>query len=281
MHLAQKKLSLPCMRTVANGARPERCVSCDRMNIDHHSPTRQRQPVHGHSARRPLMCLTGASKLYDKGSSAREALRSVNLEIHKGELIAIAGPRGSGKSALMKMLGLLEAPTSGGYHFLGVPEQSLSEEQRLWFRRRFFGFVPQAFNMLQTTSLQGNVALPLIYRGLPAERCQTAAMRALSVVGLEDCGHRMPAELDSTQQGKAAIARALVCNPSVLLVDAARQASEKPLCPEIETLLRKLNTEHELTVVVVTHSDSAARWAGRVIHVNGGAVEHDTSGLLH
>lgn len=238
------------------------------------------QPVEA-NARPPLMRLTGAGKLYDKGATPREALRSVDLDIHKGELTAIAGPRGSGKSALMKMLGLLEAPTSGGYQFLGVPEQSLSEEQRLWLRRRFFGFVPQAFNMLQTTTLQGNVALPLMYRGMPSERCQTAAMRALALVGLEDCGHRMPSELDCTQHGKAAIARALVCNPSVLLVDETSLASDRPLCPNIGTLLGKLNSENELTVVLVAQPDSAARWARRVIHVNGGAIEHDTGGRPH
>ena len=274
----KKKNPGRAMGTVPNCARPLRCVSSNRMNTVHPSPNHLRTPGDGRSARRPLMCLTGASKLYDKGSTPREALRSVNLDIHKGELTAIAGPRGSGKSALMKMLGLLEAPSSGGYCFLGVPEQSLSEEQRLWLRRRFFGFVPQAFNMLQTTSLQGNVALPLVYRGMPAERCQSAAMRALTLVGLEDCGHKMPVELSSMQQSKAAIARALVCNPSVLLVDESSPTSDQPLNPEIGALLSQLNTEHQLTVVLVDQPESAARWARRVIHVNGGAVEHDTSG---
>lgn len=229
------------------------------------------------TATQPLMRLTGASKLYDKGNATHEALRSVDLDIHRGEFTAIVGPSGSGKSTLMKMLGLLEAPTSGGYRFQGVPEQSLSDEQRLWLRRRFFGFVPQEYNPLRTCSLQGNVALPLMYRGLSSERCQTAATRALSLVGLEDCGHKMPDELTVTEQSKAGIARALVCNPSVLLMDRASRASDQPLCPEIGTLLRRLNTEHLITVVLVAQKSSAAEWAQRVIHVNGGAVEQDTS----
>ena len=224
------------------------------------------------------MRLTGASKLYDKGATPREALRSVDLDIHKGEFTAIVGPSGAGKSALMKLLGLLEAPTSGGYELLGVPERSMSADQRLWLRRRFFGFVPQAFHLLRSTSVQGNVALPLMYRSMPAERCQTAAMHALSVVGLDDCGHRMPDELSRAQHGKAAIARALVCNPSVLLVDESSLASDEPLQPEIGTLLRKLNTDHQITVVLVAQQSSAARWARRVIHVKEGAVEHDTCG---
>ncbi|MFN7121908.1 MAG: ABC transporter ATP-binding protein [Hydrogenophaga sp.] len=255
------------------------------MNLDLDLSDMQRTPVAQHPAAMPLMRLTGASKLYDKGSSTREALRSVDLDIHRGEFTAIVGPSGSGKSALMKMLGLLEAPTSGGYRFQGVPEQSLSDAQRLWLRRRFFGYVPQEYNLLRTTSLQGNVALPLMYRGLPPERCQAAALRALSVVGLADCGHKMPDELTGTEQGKAGIARALVCNPSVLLVDRASRSSDQPLCPDIGGLLRKLNTEHLITVVLVAQKASAAAWVQRVIHVNGGAVEQDTRreapGALH
>ena len=150
------------------------------MNLDINLSDMGRTPAARPPASLPLMRLTGASKRYDQGDSVREALRSVDLDIHRGEFAAIVGPSGSGKSALMKMLGLLEAPTSGGYQFQGVPEQSLSTEQRLWLRRRFFGFVPQAFNLLRSTSLQGNVALPLMYRGLSAERCQSAAMRALA-----------------------------------------------------------------------------------------------------
>ena len=223
----------------------------------------------------PLMRLTSAGKRYEQGHGTREALRSVDLEIHRGEFAAIVGPSGSGKSALMKMLGLLEAPTSGGYRFLGVPEQSLSAEQRLWLRRRFFGFVPQAFNLLRSTSLLGNVALPLMYRGLSAERCQTAAMRALSLVGLGDCGHKMPDELSSTAHDKAAIARALVCNPSVLLVDQTGQDANVPLCAEVGALLRTLNTEHLITVVLVTQHESASTWAQRTVSLKGGEVEHD------
>ncbi len=237
----------------------------------------QHTPATQYKAGLPLMRLTGASKRYDKGSCIREALHSVDLDIHLGEFAAIVGPSGSGKSALMKMLGLLEAPTSGGYSFQGVAEQSLSTEQRLWLRRRFFGFVPQEFNLLRCTSLQGNVALPLMYRGLSAERCQSAAMRALAVVGLEDHGHRMPDELDSTQHGKAAIARALVCNPSVLLVDSASRPAAQPLCPAIGGLLRTLNTEHLITVVLVTELASAGHWAQRTVSLNGGAVERDIS----
>lgn len=247
------------------------------MNLDINLSDMGRTPAARPPASLPLMRLTGASKRYDQGDSVREALSSVDLDIHRGEFAAIVGPSGSGKSALMKMLGLLEAPTSGGYQFQGVPEQSLSTEQRLWLRRRFFGFVPQAFNLLRSTSLQGNVALPLMYRGLSAERCQSAAMRALAVAGLEDQGHKMPDELDSTQQGKAAIARALVCNPSVLLVDSTGPTSDQPLCPHIGGLLRTLNTEHRITVVLVTQQASAGHWAQRTVSLNGGAVEQDIS----
>lgn len=279
MHPAQKNLyahaygSEQCERKALHKLR------C--MHPDLPVPDIQLAPANQRSAPPPLMRLTGASKLYDKGSRPHEALRAVDLDIHRGEFAAIVGPSGAGKSSLMKMLGLLEAPTSGGYRFLGVPERSLSDEQRLWIRRRFFGFVPQAFSLLRSTSLQGNVALPLMYRGLSAERCQLAAMRALAVVGLEDQGHKMPDELDSVQNGKAAIARALVCNPSVLLMDESSPSSDLPLCPDIGKLLHKLNTEHLLTVVLVAQEGSANLWARRVIHVDAGAVQRDTSNQPH
>jgi putative ABC transport system ATP-binding protein len=266
---------------LANGASRRQCVGCGGMNLHHDPSDIQHKPPKGAGAHLPLMRLTGVGKLYDKGATPREALRSVNLDIHKGEFTAIVGPSGAGKSALMKLLGLLEAPSSGGYQFLGVPESSLSADQRLWLRRRFFGFVPQAYHLQPSTSVQGNVALPLIYRSLPAERCQTAAMRALSMVGLDDCGHKRSEELTSMQLAKAAIARALVCNPSVLLVDESSLASDQPLHPEIGALLRTLNTEREITVVMVAQKESAAHWARRVIHVHGGEVEHDTCDLPH
>jgi putative ABC transport system ATP-binding protein len=263
------------MRTAPNGVNGRLCVSFVRMNLDINISDIERTPGTPRPAPTPLMRLRGAGKLYDKGSSPREALRSVDLDIHRGEFAAIVGPSGSGKSTLMKMLGLLEAPTSGGYQFQGVPEGSLSADQRLWLRRRFFGFVPQEFNLLRSTSLQGNVALPLMYRGMSAERCQSAAMRALAVVGLEDHGHKMPEELDSIQHGKAAIARALVFNPSVLLVDSAGRTSDQPLCPHIGGLLRTLNTDHLITVVLVTQQASAGHWAQRTVSLNDGAVEQD------
>ncbi|QHE79558.1 ABC transporter ATP-binding protein [Hydrogenophaga sp. PBL-H3] len=275
------------MCSFPNGAACRPCVSWHRMNQSHNTSAIQpldsahEGTTRAGTTRQPLMRLTGASKQYDMGSTRRDALRSVDLDIHRGEFTAIVGPSGSGKSALMKILSLLEAPSSGGYRFQGVPEQSLSDEQRLWLRRRFFGFVPQEYNLLRSTSLQGNVALPLMYRGLSAERCQTAAMRALSLVGLEDCGHKMPDELTGTQHGKAGIARALICNPSVLLVDRASRSSDQPLCPDIGTLLRRLNTEHLITVVLVTQEAHAADWAQRVVHVNGGTVAQGRASALH
>ena len=200
---------------------------------------------------------------------------SVDLDIHRGEFAAIVGPSGSGKSALMKMLGLLEAPTSGGYRFQGVPEQSLSTEQRLWLRRRFFGFVPQEFHLLRSTSLQGNVALPLMYRGLSAERCQSAAMRALALVGLEDQGHKMPDELDRTQHGKAAIARALVTDPALIVADEPTGDLDRATGEEVLALMDELHHDLGKTIVMVTHDPKAASRASRMIHLEKGVLVDD------
>ena len=163
--------------------------------------------------------LVDVTKTYGEGTSAFQALRGVDLEIHRGEFVAITGPSGSGKSTAMNILGCLDTPTSGSYLFNGVPVERLSRNQRALLRRHYFGFVFQGFNLLARTTAVENVELPLLYRGMPAKARRAAALEALTQVGLLDWATHTPSELSGGQQQRVAIARALVTSPEVLLAD--------------------------------------------------------------
>ena len=165
----------------------------------------------------PLIRLRGVTKVYGEGALAFQALKGVDLDIARGDFVAIMGPSGSGKSTAMNTLGCLDRPTTGQYLFQGVPVESLGRDQRALLRRRYFGFVFQGFNLLARTSAQENVELPLLYRGESASARRTAAARALESVGLKGWEHHTPAELSGGQQQRVAIARSLLRYEEVLV----------------------------------------------------------------
>jgi putative ABC transport system ATP-binding protein len=167
----------------------------------------------------PLIRLRGVTKVYGEGALAFAALKGVDLDIARGDFVAIMGPSGSGKSTAMNTLGCLDRPTTGDYLFQGVHVESLTRDERARLRRRFFGFVFQGFNLLARTTAQENVELPLLYRGESAAVRRQAAAQALDAVGLKGWEHHTPAELSGGQQQRVAIARAIVTNPAVLLAD--------------------------------------------------------------
>ena len=224
----------------------------------------------------PLISLRGITKTYGEGSTAFQALKGVNLDIHAGDFVAIMGPSGSGKSTAMNTLGCLDRPTTGAYLFQGVPVQSLSRDQRARLRRRFFGFVFQGFNLLARTSAQENVELPLVYRGESASARHAAAARALAAVGLKGWEHHMPNELSGGQQQRVAIARAIVTEPAVLLADEPTGNLDTVRSREIMDLLWRLNVDHGITVLMVTHEADMASYARRIVRFVDGLVADDT-----
>ena len=227
------------------------------------------------TAAAPLIRLRGVTKVYGEGALAFQALKGVDLDIARGDFVAIMGPSGSGKSTAMNTLGCLDRPTTGQYLFQGVPVQSLSRDQRALLRRRYFGFVFQGFNLLARTSAQENVELPLLYRGETAHDRRTAAARALESVGLKGWEHHTPAELSGGQQQRVAIARAIVTEPAVLLADEPTGNLDTHRSLEIMELIWRLNHERGITVLMVTHEPEMAAYARRIVRFVDGVVDSD------
>ena len=228
----------------------------------------------------PLIRLRGVTKRYGSGQAELMALKGIDLDIHAGEFVAIMGPSGSGKSTAMNILGCLDTPTAGEYLFHGAHVESLSRDQRARLRRRYLGFVFQGFNLLARTSAQENVELPLLYRGENASTRRAGAAKALQSVGLGGWEHHTPGELSGGQQQRVAIARAIVTEPAVLLADEPTGNLDTQRSQEIMELLRGLNINQGITVLMVTHEPDMAAYARRLVHFVDGRIDSDTPNVL-
>jgi len=223
----------------------------------------------------PLIELSDVSRTYGSGETEVRALDHVDLVIGQGEFVAIMGPSGSGKSTAMNTIGLLDRPTSGRFLFNGVEVQGLDRDSRALLRRHFLGFVFQGFNLLPRTSALENVELPLIYKGMPrAERIERARA-ALHKVGLEGREDHDASQLSGGQQQRVAIARALAGDPKLILADEPTGNLDSHRSHEIMRLLQALNREDGITIVMVTHEEDIAAYAGRLIIFADGKVRSD------
>ena len=222
-----------------------------------------------------LIALRGITKTYGSGSAAFQALRGVDLDIERGEFVAVMGPSGSGKSTVMNLIGCLDTPSSGSYRYQGVAVETLSRDQRALLRRHHLGFVFQGFHLLARTSAQENVELPLLYRGESARARRAAARQALHQVGLAGWEHHTPAELSGGQQQRVAIARAIVTQPTLLLADEPTGNLDSERSREIMVLLSELQRSHGITVLMVTHEADMAAYAGRVVRFKDGLIAGD------
>lgn len=223
-----------------------------------------------------LIQLRNISRVYGMGEAEVTALDGIDLDIRKGEFVAIMGPSGSGKSTAMNVIGCLDAPSGGTYHFNGVEVAHLSKDQRALLRRHYLGFIFQGYNLLPRTSALQNVELPLIYKGLGRAERHAAATQALAKVGLADRAHHDPSELSGGQQQRVAIARALAGNPEVILADEPTGNLDTKLSAEIMQVLQKLNQNEGLTIVMVTHEADMAAFAQRLIWMVDGQIESDS-----
>jgi putative ABC transport system ATP-binding protein len=222
-----------------------------------------------------LIQLRGVTKVYGSGQAELLALKGIDIDIVAGEFVAIMGPSGSGKSTAMNIIGCLDTPSAGQYVFRGARVEALTRDQRARLRRRYLGFVFQGFNLLARTSAQENVELPLLYRGESAAVRRASAARALQSVGLAGWEHHTPAELSGGQQQRVAIARALVTEPAVLLADEPTGNLDTQRSREIMELLRALNLDHGITVLMVTHEADMAAYARRWVRFVDGRVDSD------
>jgi putative ABC transport system ATP-binding protein len=223
-----------------------------------------------------LISLRGLTKTYGGGDATFHALRGVDLDIGRGEFLAVMGPSGSGKSTLMNILGCLDVPTSGTYRFEDIRVETLGTDERSLLRRHALGFIFQGFNLLARTSALENVELPLLYRGIPKRARREQAAAALNTVGLGDKLKNTPAELSGGQQQRVAIARAIVTNPGTLFADEPTGNLDTRNTQEIMQFLRRINDERGITILMVTHEKEVAAHAKRTIQVRDGLISEDT-----
>ena len=223
----------------------------------------------------PLIELRGICRSYGAGEAEVRALDGVDLAIRRGEFVAIMGPSGSGKSTAMNIIGCLDRPTAGHYFFDGHDVSGLSADQRALIRRHFLGFVFQGFNLLPRTSALENVELPLIYKGMGRAGRAARAAEVLEKVGLKGREHHDPSELSGGQQQRVAIARALASAPEVILADEPTGNLDTHRSREIMELLARLNREDGITIVMVTHEEDMAAYAGRLVTFIDGRVAAD------
>ena len=228
-------------------------------------------------AAQALISLRSVTKIYGSGEAEVVALGGIDLDIHDGEFVAVMGPSGSGKSTTMNILGCLDTPTSGQYHFRGVEVGRMTRDQLALLRRHYLGFVFQGFNLLKRTTAIENLELPLIYRHVPMAERHRRGLEALAQVGLADRADHTAAELSGGQQQRVAIARALVTNPSVMFADEPTGNLDSLKTHEIMQLLKSLNAERGLTIVLVTHEEEVAAYAKRRVRFRDGHIESDSA----
>jgi len=220
-----------------------------------------------------MITLEQVTKTYRMGKLEVLALRGIDLHVAEGEFVAIMGASGSGKSTLMNIIGCLDIPSSGRYLLDGTDVAKLNDDQLAGIRNKKIGFVFQSFNLIPRTSALHNVEMPLIYAG---EGGRTARAReALSAVGLADRAAHQPTELSGGQQQRAAIARALVTNPAILLADEPTGNLDSASSVEIMKLLRNLNAERGRTIVLITHEHDIAAFARRMVELRDGLIVRD------
>ena len=214
----------------------------------------------------------GLTKIYRTGTHEVYALRDVNLKIRRGEFLAVVGPSGSGKSTLLNLLGTLDKPTSGKIFIDGVDVSNLDGSRLARLRNEKIGFVFQAYNLVNRTSVLRNVELPAMVLGIPPAERRRKALELLRLMGLEDKAHRKPVELSGGEQQRVAIARALINDPALVLADEPTGNLDSKTGRSIFELLRRLCRERGATVVVVTHNLELAAMTDRIVHLRDGRI---------
>ena len=226
-----------------------------------------------------LIEVNDVSKLFGFGDATTVALDEVNFVVQKGEFVAIMGPSGSGKSTLMNIIGLLDQPTHGTYKINGKISTKLRSNQRAKLRRDTIGFVFQSFNLLPRLTVIENVALPLAYRGMTPVRRLKKASEILERVGLDDREYYYPRQLSGGQVQRAAIARALINTPSIIIADEPTGNLDSLSSRVVMELLSEIHAAGN-TILMVTHNPELTRYANRVVYMHDGAIVHDQKSAI-
>ncbi len=225
----------------------------------------------------PLLELQDVTKEYQLGKTTVRALRGLDLNVERGEIVGIMGPSGSGKSTLMHILGALDVPTGGLAKLEGTDVTSLSESQLVTVRGRRIGFVFQTFNLIQTLSAQMNVELPMIFQKVSRKDRASKAIALLERVGLGDRIHHRPNELSGGERQRVAVARALANDPEIILADEPTGNLDSESGASILGLLKELSKTDGKTIILVTHDPDAAEIADRIVRLKDGAVRKESA----
>ena len=223
-----------------------------------------------------IVKLTDICKDYAQGKEPVRVLKNVSLTVEKGDYLAIMGPSGSGKTTLMNLIGLLDVPTSGSYELDGRDLKNLGDKELAKLRNQHIGFVFQNFNLLPKMDAVDNVALPLLYAGVPLKERRARAAEALEAVGLGERKHFLPNQLSGGQCQRVAIARAMVGKPDLLLADEPTGALDTKSGNRIMELFRQLSDEG-ITIIMITHEPSIAACADKVYHILDGELRTDAA----
>ena len=222
-----------------------------------------------------ILKLTDICKDYQQGKDPVRVLKNINMSVHKGDYLAIMGPSGSGKTTLMNLIGCLDVPTSGTYELEGQNLKDLTDDQLADIRNQHIGFVFQSFHLLPKMDALENVALPLLYAGVPLQERRQRAEEALKAVGLEERIHFLPNQLSGGQCQRVAIARAMVGKPTMLLADEPTGALDTKSGNQIMEIFRQLSNDG-MTIIMITHEQSIAECADKIYYILDGELRTDT-----
>ncbi len=223
----------------------------------------------------PVVKVKDLRKVYTLGDAQVIALAGIDLEIHRGEFVAVMGPSGSGKSTFMQISGLLDNPTSGQYWFEGQDVSHLNGDARADIRSRRLGFVFQAYNLLSRTSALENVELPMVYAGVPEADRKRIALEKMKIVGVDHLADHAPNQMSGGQQQRVAIARSLVNNPGLILADEPTGALDTKTSEDVMRIFKELNEEQGITIMLVTHEPDIAAHAKRIVTFRDGRIIGD------
>ena len=218
-----------------------------------------------------LIELKGINKTYDNGQPLH-VLKGIDLHIERGEFVSIMGASGSGKSTLLNILGILDNYDTGTYHLDGKLIKDLTEKQAADYRNRMIGFIFQSFNLIGFKTAVENVELPLYYQGVPRKERHAKAMEYLEKMGLTQWAGHFPNEMSGGQKQRVAIARALITQPQIILADEPTGALDSKTSVEVMELLKQLNQEEGITIIVVTHESGVANETDKIIHIKDGVI---------